>query len=189
MRALPMLWLLTDERIDTASLLRAAGRLPRGSGIILRHYRTPEAERRALFDRLRQVARRNCLMLLLAGTVGQALRWGADGAHGRAATRAPVPRGFVRSAPVHDMAELREAARGGANIVFVSPLFATRSHPGAAALGAFRFAALARAAPMPVMALGGVGSRHRQLIRRLGASGHGAIDSLTRRQNLNDVPT
>jgi thiamine-phosphate pyrophosphorylase len=76
------------------------------------------------------------------------------------------------------MAQLRAAERAGVDLIFLSPLFATRSHPGARPLGPFRFAAIARRASMPVMALGGVHPRHSGAIRRLGAAGFGAIDGL-----------
>lgn len=181
-RPLPTCWLFTDERIATAALLRAVRRLPRGSGIVFRHYGTDAVERRALFDRVARMARRRGLMLLLGGPIGQARLWGADGAHARSA---PVRRNesrryrAIRSAPVHDMAERRAAERAGADLLFLSPLFATRSHPGARPLGSYRFARIARSTPLPVMALGGVSMRHRALLARLGAAGFGAIDGLS----------
>jgi thiamine-phosphate pyrophosphorylase len=132
-------------------------------------------ERRRLFDRLRSVAMRRKLVLFLAGDAAQAAAWGGDGSHGGAGRRGRLP----LSLPAHGARQLRAAERRGADIVFVSPLFATRSHPGARPLGAVRFAALARRARVPVMALGGVKRRHALLVRRLGASGFGAIDGLT----------
>ncbi|CAN5169750.1 thiamine phosphate synthase [soil metagenome] len=175
LKPMPTLWLMTDERVAQDRLLRGAARLPRGSGIVLRHYRTAAAERRALFDTLRRIAVRRGLLLFLAGSEGQALAWGADGFHGREGRARRLP----MSAPVHDMRELRVAERAGADVLFVSPLFATRSHPGGRVLGAFRFSALAKRAGMPVMALGGVGLRHVRLVRMLGAVGFGAIDGLS----------
>jgi thiamine-phosphate pyrophosphorylase len=176
----PSLWLLSDERVATASLLRAAARLPRGSGIILRHYATPAAERKRLFGTLRRIADRRGLILLLAGDPGSARAWAADGFHGWQ-DQHPLPN-IIRSAPVHDISQLRRAERQGAHLVFISPLFATRSHPGKRPLGPARFAAIARLAHVPVMALGGVGPRHARLIRMIGASGYGAIDSLIDRK-------
>ncbi|MFT3964887.1 MAG: thiamine phosphate synthase [Sphingobium sp.] len=171
-RELPSLWMMTDERIAEDRLLRAARRLPRGGGIVLRHYRLPEAERRALFARLRRIARRRGLLLFLAGDGRQAADWGADGSHGGKRLN-----GLPHSMPVHDGRELLAAGRTGADLIFLSPLFATRSHPGARPLGVFRFAALARRSPVPVMALGGTAPRHARLVRLLGAAGFGAIDA------------
>ena len=81
-QTLPRLWLMTDERLGER-LLSAVERLPRGAGIVFRHYSLPESERRALFDRVKGVARRRRLLLLLAGPDWQARAWGADGSHGR----------------------------------------------------------------------------------------------------------
>ena len=63
-------------------------------------------------------------------------------------------------------------------MVLLSPLFPTRSHPGAPALGRVRFAGLARRVDGAVMALGGVKAEHRWMLRGIGADGWAAIDGL-----------
>jgi thiamine-phosphate pyrophosphorylase len=73
---------MTDERMGE-DLWDALARLPRGSGVIFRHYAT--RDRRALFDRVRSVARKRRLVLILAGTPGEAVAcggWGGRGAPG-----------------------------------------------------------------------------------------------------------
>jgi len=180
-KKLPHLWLMTDERIGEAALLAAAACLPKGrGGIVFRHYRTEARARRALFEALRLIARRRRLVLILAGDARTAAAWAADGWHGRDARRAgPIgARAMLHSAPAHDAREMMAAGRGGADLVFLSPLFATRSHPGAPSLGRVRFAALARQAQMPVMALGGVTQGDLHGLRTIGADGWGAIDGL-----------
>lgn len=161
---------MTDERLGD-DLWRAISRLPRGGGIVFRHYRTPAAERRRLFERVRGVARRRRLVLVLAGPQRQAIAWGADGAHGRS-PHLRAARLLLRTAPAHDARELAQAAR--ADLVFVSPIFATRSHAGARCLGPHRFAALARRAHQPVIALGGMDAAK---ARRVRAYGWAAIDA------------
>ncbi|HEY0129780.1 MAG TPA: thiamine phosphate synthase [Allosphingosinicella sp.] len=143
---LPRLWLMTDER-QGDELWEALERLPRGSGLVFRHYSLAPAERRTLFERVRRVARRRRLLLLAAG---KGLR--GDGVHGGG-------RGGLRSASVHDLRELKTAERAGATLVFLSPAFPTRSHPGARALGPMRFGLIAGQARVPVIALGGVDGR------------------------------
>ncbi|WP_443969558.1 thiamine phosphate synthase [Sphingobium sp. CR28] len=183
--AVPGIWLMTDERVKEADLLRAVRRLPFGAGVILRHHSWPGRKRRVLLVQIRAAGRGRRLLVLLAGKPGRAARWGADGWHGLARSRGEKSgrsRGLLHSASAHDLAELRAAQRAGADLVFVSPLFATRSHPGVKRLGVYRFAAIARRSRVPVMALGGVSPRHAALIRRLGASGFGAIDGLVSRR-------
>lgn len=174
----PTLWLMTDERTGDTALLAAVARLPRGrAGIIFRHYRTLAPARRALFERVRAIARARRLLLLLGGSARQAAAWRADGVHGPAPCRTARP--LWHSCAVHDRAEARAAIAMSADLCFVSPLFPTRTHPGARALGRVRFAALAHGVPMPVMALGGVRASHRHMMKGIGADGWAAIDALT----------
>lgn len=161
--------MMTDER-QGDGLLPAVERLPaRRAGIVFRHYTLPTAERRALFDRVKAVARRRGLTLLLAGPAVQARIWGADGSHGRGRG------GGLRTAPAHDLREIRAAERAGAAALFLSPVFPTRSHPGAPALGPERFALLARRTTLPVIALGGLDPERFERLR--GAYGWAAIDA------------
>lgn len=165
---LPRLWLMTDERLG-GGLVDAAGRLPDGAGIVFRHYRLDAAARRALFDRVRKAAPK--ALLLLAGPADQARAWGADGSHGSG------PGAGLRSAPVHGPAQIRAAERAGAALLFLSPVYATRSHPGARALGVARFAWLARRTSLPVIALGGMDAARGRRLASFGAYGWGAIDA------------
>ena len=149
---LPRVWLVSDARND-AILEQALRRLPRGSGLIFRHYHLPAAERRARFDTLRRIARARGHVAFLAAEVRQARAWRADGAYGSAKTLATGPR-FSRLVTAHS---LRELHGGRADARVLSPVFPTRSHPGAATLGPVRFRLLARRAP--VIALGGMTAR------------------------------
>lgn len=176
-KKLPGLWLITDERVADDALLAAAMRLPKGrAGIIFRHYRTEPHARRRLFEALRAIARRRRLPLLLAGDRRDAAAWKADGWHGHEGK--PLRAGMIRSAPAHDAREIVAAVRAGVGMLLLSPLFPTRSHPGAPALGRVRFAALARRADSAVMALGGVKAGHRATLPGIGADGWAAIDGL-----------
>jgi thiamine-phosphate pyrophosphorylase len=170
---LPRIWLLTDPRQGDA-LWPALERLPRGAGVIFRHY--DAAERKALFRRVQGIAKRRRLRLLLAGSVRLASGWRADGCYG-ADRRRPSARAPVKAMSAHDRSELVAAGRHGATLVLLSPAFATRSHPGAQPLGRTRFAALARTSPVPAIALGGMDARR---ARRLPAYGWAAIDAWIR---------
>ncbi|WHU01556.1 thiamine phosphate synthase [Sphingomonas sp. NIBR02145] len=166
---LPRLWLMTDERVGDA-LWEALERLPWGSGVVFRHYGLPVAERRALFARVRKVARRRGLVLVRAGI--EPMR-GEAGVHGR--------RGHgLRTAPAHDRREAVAAIRAGADALFVSPAFPTRSHPGARALGRARFGMLVRGLGVPVIALGGMDARKAASLRPFGIYGWAAIDAWTK---------
>lgn len=169
-QALPRIWLMTDERLGDG-LFDAIRRLPEGAGIVFRHYSLPEASRRALFDAVATAARARGLLLLLAGPAELAESWGADGSHGRG------PGQSLRSAPAHDLAEIRAAERDSAALLFLSPVHATRSHPDAAPLGLNGFAALAAETTLPVIALGGMNAERARETARLGGYGWAGIDA------------
>jgi thiamine-phosphate pyrophosphorylase len=171
---LPRLWMMTDER-QGDGLLAALARLPNGAGIVFRHYCLAGSERRRLFLKVRSIARRRRLLLILGGPPRLAAAWGADGSHGPGAHR-PSPR-LLRSAPVHGLAELKEAERAGADFVFLSPVFPTRSHPGADALGPIRFGLLAGRARLPVIALGGMDPKLAQRLEGFNIYGWAGIDA------------
>ena len=160
---LPRLWLMTDER-QGDGLWRALERLPRGAGIVFRHYGLPHGERRRLFERVRRIARVRGLTLIVAGSPLP----GGDGTHGR-------PGRGLRTASAHNLRELKAAERSGADLVFLSPVYPTRSHPGAPALGPRRFALMAHQAKVPVIALGGMDKERARTLG--GADGWAGIDA------------
>jgi thiamine-phosphate pyrophosphorylase len=166
---IPKLWLMTDERMGDA-LWPALDRLPRGSGVVFRHYSLGRTERVALFRKVLKVARRRHLLVLRAGPYPLP---GEDGTHG---TRG---RGLVGWA-VHDRGEAVAAMRAGADLVFLSPIFATASHPGAQTLGRVRAGLVLRALKMPAIALGGMGAGRAKSLKALGFHGWAAIDAWTR---------
>ncbi|MDT9599569.1 thiamine phosphate synthase [Sphingosinicella rhizophila] len=172
---LPRLWMFTDER-QSQMLWSALERLPRGSGVVFRHYSLGQQERRLLFRKVKRLCRRRGLLLLLAGDIGLGRAWRADGVYGRGADRHPTP--LLRGKSVHDLAELKTAERARADVLFISPVFPTRSHPGRPTLGRRGFAALARRTRLPAIALGGMdGKRGRAMAAY--AYGWAAIDAWT----------
>ena len=171
--ALPKIWLVSDARND-ARLEAVLASLPHGSGLIYRHYHLPPAERRARFERLAACARRRGHWIVLAGSAREARIWGADGIYGAPAQLVAGPR-LARLVTAHSLADIARGRRARADAVLLSPAFATRSHPGARALGPLRFRLLAARAGVPVIALGGM-DPHRA--RRLGWTYWAAIDGL-----------
>jgi thiamine-phosphate pyrophosphorylase len=160
---------MTDERMGH-SLWTALSRLPRGSGVVFRHYSLPLGERRSLFAQVAKVARRRGLVLIRAGDERLS---GEDGVHSR---RGPG----LRTWPAHSRREAVAGIRAGADLLFVSPVFATRSHPDAHVLGRARLGLMIRGLPVPVIALGGMTPKRAASLRPLGIYGWAAIDAWTK---------
>jgi thiamine-phosphate pyrophosphorylase len=197
-------WLLSDPRLD-AHGLRAARRLRPGSYIIVRSDDLPAATRRLLIRRLRRIAAARRCQLLVAGlTPDQAQRLGMDGVHlrDRSRLRATQARqlGLRTSAPVHNGREARAVQRAGIDYALISPLHATRSHPGADPLTMRTWLRLARQSGAQPVALGGMTRARARGLRKVCARarfnpGWAAIDAwetkqqLRTRQKRNCVPT
>lgn len=148
--ALPQRWLVTDPRLDPC-LIRLIRQLPRGTGVLVRHHHLPPRERRALVKSIRRAGRtRNLLVVDEAG--GEVAR-------------------------VHSAREIAQAQLRGARILFISPLFATRTHPDWVAMPRMKAASLARLTRSKPLALGGLDAARFRQIAPLGFGGWGAIDA------------
>lgn len=161
-RAAGRLVLMTDdERLPDP--LAAARALPKGSIVVARsRVRLEELSRMLL-----KLARTRGFAVLVAGDPPLAARLGADGFHlpeARAGEiahwRARWPAMFITTS-AHSLRALRETQ---ADAVFLSPVFATASHPSRAALTAVRANLMARQARGPVYALGGIDARNAGLL-------------------------
>lgn len=180
---MPARILVTDERRlpDPAVAIAA---LPPGSGVLLRHY--DAHDRATVARRLARIAQRGRIIMLVAGSNWRlAARIGAAGVHlpegvARRLTdpglRLWLGRGHLLSIACHSPRALARAAALGADAALLSPVFPTRSHPGARGLGGLRFAQWARRAALPVIALGGINRRTARALRF--AAGWAAIDGL-----------
>jgi len=149
----PDLLLVSDRRNDAALELMLA-RLPPGSGLVFRHYHLAPKQRLERF----RVLRRAGIVAIWSGTAREARRARAQGVYGDPLKLACGPR-MMRFATAHSLREIGRANRHRADAILLSPVFATRSHPGARTLGPVRFRLLAAQARVPVIALGGMNAR------------------------------
>jgi thiamine-phosphate pyrophosphorylase len=147
--ALPDIWMISDARND-ARIEQALRACRAAAGLMFRHYHLAAA-RRARFDSAGQHGARahGHLVIALAGSAarGAALEggrglWSACGS----ARGGPA---LLRLVTAHSLREMAQAHQARADAILLSPVFATRSHPGAQTLGPVRFRLLARHAPDP----------------------------------------
>lgn len=160
---LPRLIMITDQRRQP-DIFEPLNRLPLGSAVILRDYDAPE--RSALATRMRLQTRARGILMLIAGDPTLATDIGADGVHlpehmlRDAATIRRQNPGWLITSAAHSYSTLRRSKSARLDAALLSPVFPTRSHPGASVLGPYRHAALQKSAPgLPIYALGGVNSK------------------------------
>ena len=172
----PLVLMTDDDRLPDP--LAAARALPRGAMIVVR---SREASRRSeLAYALVALARQHGLIVTIANDAKLAVLCGADGLHLSqvGAKHAPHwralrPHWFI-SVSAHS---LRSALLNRqADAILLSPVFATRSHPGASALTPVRANAIAHALSLPIYALGGVTGRNAALLD--GFAGIAAVGAL-----------
>lgn len=167
---------MTDARNDQ-QLEAIVRKLPKRSGIIFRHYHLEAKARKGRFFEIRKLADRYGHILLLAGEPGLARKWRADGVHGRHWRRRETV-GLMHSAPVHDAREIEQAIRGGADLYFLSPIHATRSHQDARPLNPVQVKQLMGRIPGKTILLGGMTAKRYRQLSHLHAHGWAAIDGL-----------
>ena len=161
---LPDLWLLSDERNDDV-LETVLQSFTMPLGFVFRHYHLPDAQRYARYRKLDRIARAEGHLVILSDSALTAREWGADGIYGAPLALYPRRRDLMQIATAHDMREIAQANRVGADALMLSPVFPTRSHPGAKTLGAMRFLHMAKHARIPVIALGGMDSLYSRQLR------------------------
>ena len=168
---MPLVLMTDDRAADWAAAVR---RLPHGSVVVVRARDT--RRRRALAEELHGLA-----SLLIADDPLLAQAIGAAGLHLPQARmkqalhwRARHP-DWIITASAHSLKALMHTHVLDA--VFLSPVFATKSHPDAKPLMPARAALIAAHAPVPVYALGGITARNAALLAPA-FSGIAAINSL-----------
>ncbi len=163
----PSLTLITDSRrypeemfLDTLHVALKCG----VDAVLLREKGMSSAKLLAFASRLREVTSTYNAALYIHTQADVARAVGAEGVHVSAGDiiNMPAIEGWLNnpektvSASCHSLEEMRLAEEHGADFLFLSPLFPTASHPGAAHLGASRFLDMASQCRLPVIALGGI---------------------------------
>ncbi len=190
-RQLPAVFLMTDEhRLPFPD--RAVSSLPRGSGVVLRHYGDPARDEIAM--RIESLCRRRGLLFSVGGNWRLAARMGAHGLHlpAHMTTRGPSPgarlwirrRNALLTVAAHDSIGLRRASKVVAVAAFLSPIFYTLSHPGRPPLGPVRCAAMVRNAKVAVIALGGITAKKINALRDTGCIGIAGIGFASQKSKI-----
>lgn len=184
--ALPGIYAITPE--PGADVDAFLARIERGlqRGIRLVQWRAPcldPTRYRELAVELLRLARAHHARLLLNADPSLALELGADGVHlnaRRLQSTSVLPQrraDFLVVASVHDAKEMARAEHLGVDVVVISPVRPTASHPDRAAIGWPGFEALLALTGLPAYALGGLAGQDVDAARRSGALGVAGISA------------
>lgn len=143
--------------------------------------REPDLPDRGLFElvsRAVDIARGTASVVLVNDRLDVALAAGAAGVHLRSSSvPAPVmrrraPRGFLLGRSVHGAEEAAgAAAEGGLDYLILGTVYPSVSKPGRVACGVEALVAAVRAAPLPMLAIGGVTVDRTRQVLAAGAAG------------------
>jgi len=121
-------------------------------------------------------------ILLLAASVDSFNQTHADGLHLSSQTlftshSRPVSSHKLLSVSCHNLDEMKQAEKLGADILLLSPVKETSSHPGVPGIGWQQFKAMIQSLSCPVYALGGMQAADLADAKQAGAQGVAAISS------------
>ncbi|HST91313.1 MAG TPA: thiamine phosphate synthase [Brevundimonas sp.] len=174
----PLLFFTDPER--TPRSWETAARLPRGAGVVFRHFGSPDARDTAL--RLRAVTAARGVLLLVGLDVELAQAVGADGLH-LPEREADLARALKAAHP--DWLLTGALHAGGAadargfDARVLSPVFpAGGASAAAATLGVEDFRRRASASPVPVYALGGIDAGNAKDLLGSGACGLAGVGAI-----------
>jgi thiamine-phosphate pyrophosphorylase len=154
------------------------------AGVDLIHVRERDLEAgelSALVDRLMRLTRGTRTRVVVNDRLDVALACGADGVHLRADSisardaRSIAPAGFIIGRSIHRVDEVERETRD-ADYAIAGTVFPTPSKPARQELlGLHGLAAVAAAAPVPVLAIGGISMDRIEDVASAGAGGIAAI--------------
>lgn len=158
--------------------------LERGVRLVQLRIKSIESEQDYLhFTELAQsLSRRYSARLVLNSSLDVFTRSGADGLHLSSQRmfdyqHRPVSDQILLSVSCHNMQQIYQANRLGADLVLISPVKETSSHPGVAGIGWDTFSELVSHVNVPAYALGGMQVNDMAMAKRSGAQGIAAISS------------
>ena len=188
---LPRTYVITaDGPADAAWWDRFRQVIERGHLLIqLRLKSLPEEALREVVVRATRLAHAKECRLMLNGPAAWVHPFGLAGLHLTSAklmalTERPVPATLLVGASCHNVNELRQAKRIGADFACLAPVYRTATHAGQMPLGLEVFEEWARQCDLPVYALGGMGQQDIDAdiedVRRAGGQGIAGISAFWR---------
>ena len=158
-------------------------KLPKNSAVIFREYDLESKEREILAREILAICRAKNHKFLIGKNLELARKLRADGVHFSDRDHLPLqifnrqnwPRKFIFSFACHNFLSVLKSQQLKADMIFVSPVFATKSHLGVEPLGLRELSKIIRLSKIPIFALGGVSEKNINSLQKLGIAGFGGI--------------
>ena len=149
------------------------------NGLRLLQFRSPStntSHHKKVLRKLLHICEQHNCSVIYNGSVHNALKFGAHGAHLNSSrlmgvTKLKLPSNFQVSASCHNEDELKQAERLGLDFCVLSPVHKSLSHLTSKPIGWNNFSLLVKKIGLPVYALGGIRPDETYIARRKGAFG------------------
>jgi thiamine-phosphate pyrophosphorylase len=169
---IPYIWFLTDS-IKTKNPLETSRKLPFNSGILIRSYNNKNKEK--IIKNIINLKKRKVHTVLVSGR--HKSHSNIDGAH----LPSWLNSSFLRnkkliSMSAHGAIDIRKSINIKADVIFISPIFHTTSHPEEKNLGVIKLGLMAKLFKRPVIALGGINNNNISRLKGLPIAGCAGID-------------
>jgi len=163
---LPALIFMTDAKrlSDPTSLIP---HLPKNSALIVRHFSRNQKEQ--IIIKIKKLCRKHKVKLLVSDDLQLALKHRLDGVHfpEKSVKKIAACGQFIRpkatflaTGACHCLPALKQAEKAQLDGIFLSPVFATQSHPNSPFLGSVRFNAWLSQTDRGVYGLGGINKKN-----------------------------
>jgi len=161
-------------------------KLPKNSAIIIREYNLDKNSREIFARRISQLARAKSLKIIVGKDFDLAKKIKAHGVHFSDHDKLPLkflkknqPKNFIFSFACHNLKSFLKAQKLRPDVIFISPIFATTSHPNGKNIGIRNLSKIIRNhknKKQILVALGGINSHNIKMLCKLKINGFGAID-------------
>lgn len=175
---LPKMFFFTDRK-RIANVFDVVENLPENSAIIIREYDLKADERLSFAKQIIVIAHRKNLKVLVGKDWNLAEEIGADGVHFSDLDQDfMIPKNrhkLILSYSCHQTESIIKAEKLNVDLVFYSPIFASKSHPNQQPVGINGLRNFTKKTLLPVYALGGIDEKNIKLLKNTNISGVGGI--------------
>ena len=185
---LPVSVFFTDRKkiYDLENTIKS---LPKNSAIIIREYDLEQKDREIFARKIKDLTNSRNIRIIVGKDLVLAIKIKADGLHFSDLDHLPLQflerkkfkKKFIFSFACHSFKSVLKAQKLKADMIFISPIFPTKSHLNTQALGiknlakiSFKTKSSSYVSPS-LYALGGINSQNLLSVRKLGISGFAAI--------------
>ena len=169
---IPYVWFLTDS-IKTKTPLETSRKLPANSGILIRSYNIQNKD--IIIKNIINLKKRKLHTVLVSGR--HKSHSNVDGVHLPSWLNSSF---FINkkliSMSAHGARDIRKSINIKADIIFISPIFDTTSHPESKNIGVIKLGLMAKLFKKPIVALGGINNNNISRLKGLPIIGCAGID-------------